>query len=157
MKIIRSIKNWNTMEKSWRLIIEVGSYCRDSCMDCPNGSRCKYRKNFYGYHNFLVRIHNFFEYRFKIKLPHILPYLQKHSTKLSGTTKCPYRISRIYTCWDCEYQYGDKECSCYERYELIKNGKWKECEDPDKMPKCKFFSKNKYCDNYNPVTGDIIY
>lgn len=87
--------------------IKTGYTCGDRSI-CPHSSECKYKAN-HRFHNFSVCIHRFFEYNFKIKLPHLI-YIGKHWKRLSGTSKCPYKMERIYTCLDCSHQTGLREC-----------------------------------------------
>lgn len=126
-----------------------GYHCLDSCW-CDCGHKCKYRKGF-KFHNFSVAVHRFFEYRLHIELPHLF-YIGKCITNLSGTAKCPFHKSRRYTCFDCKYQYGDRNCS-NEKYH---NASWKESrpDDPEwSNGKCKFFEKNEWADDWDRKTG----
>lgn len=136
------------------LSITIGYRCSDACW-CDCASKCKYRKGF-GFHNFSVRLHDFFQYRLHIKLPHFL-YVDKESNHLSGTEMCPYQKSRRYTCWDCKYSLGN---GCGNKQ--YRDSTWEEShdfEDPEwhNTGKCKFFEKDEFADNYDRKTGEIIY
>lgn len=118
-----------------------GYYCRD-CSWCIHGSECRYRKG-YKFHNISVRIHNFFL------------YVGKYNTKLSGTSKCPFNMSRRYDCYDCIYCEGQNECSNKKYIELpyletrSDDKEWPKC-------KCKFFEKAAWADNYDRKTGRML-
>lgn len=136
------------------IIIKHGYYCLIS-YKCPNGKKCKYRKAFV-FHNWSVRVHRFFQYHLKIKLPHLI-YIGKFSTDLSGTITCPYKIPREENCYRCKYSGVGEDCENKERLKLWKEGKHKEYEIPENPYICKFFEKNDYFDCYNKKTGDIDY
>lgn len=129
-----------------------GYYCMDCCW-CIHGSKCRYRKGF-KFHNISVRIHNFFQYRIHVKLPHIL-YVGKYNTNLSGTSKCPFNMSRRYTCYDCIHCEGQDKCGNRNYIELphkdtvSDDTEWPEC-------KCKFFEKSAWADNYDRKTGRML-
>lgn len=135
------------------IMVSRGYRCMDSCW-CDRASKCKYNKE-YTYHNLSVRVHNFFEYRLHIKLPHLI-YITIRNANMSGTEMCPYHKSRLYTCHDCKWCTGKDYCENpdYSKspYEESKN-----FDDPDwhNVCRCKFFEKNEYADRYDKKTGEI--
>lgn len=138
--------------------ITHGYHCSCSYR-CEHGRKCKYRKGF-KFHNWSVDVHRFFEYRLHIKLPHLL-YINKKYTDLSGTTKCPFKKEREYTCFDCKHHAGFDEymkglCGNKERHRLIKEGKGSEITMPDKSY-CKLFEKSEWADKFDKDTGETIY
>ena len=143
------------------LCITCGYHCYISCR-CDCGKKCKYRKNFTGIRNLSVRIHRFFEYRLKIKLPYWISLI-KESNDMSGTTMCPYNKPRRHTCYDCKHCAGvdedfDTICNNEDSINLSKEGRWwKECRiDDETRANCKFFEPVEYADDYNPKTGSVI-
>lgn len=135
-------------------IVECGYGCRRAYM-CPHSHKCKYRPR-YKWHNFSVNVSRFLLYRFHINFNFPI-YFQKHGTDLSGTTMCPHNVPRLYTCWDCIYSCGDRECSNKKRLEMIDAGRWKELDDPNNTRICKLFEANKYADKYDRKTGEHIF
>lgn len=140
------------------IMILHGYHCMNSCY-CDCASKCKYRKG-YKFHNWSVAVRRFFEYKLHIKLPHLL-YINKKSTDLSGTTKCPFKKERMYSCHNCKYHSGFDEymkglCGNQERNRLNKEGKWREHYLPGEL-RCKFFEKNEYADNWDRNTGERIW
>ena len=141
------------------LIITCGYHCSNS-FRCKCGSKCKYRKGF-TFHNWSVGVHRFFEYRLHIKLPHLL-YIQRQYTDLSGTTKCPFQMERIYTCFDCKYHAGFDEymkgiCGNKERHRLVEERKWEELDVPDVPYRCKLFEKREWADKFDKNTGETLF
>lgn len=129
-----------------------GTYC-----DCR--SKCKHRSG-YKFHNWSVNLHRFFEYRLHIKLPHFL-YIGKQNAWLSGTTKCPFKKPRRYTCNHCKFQGGYDEdfnglCSNKEYIQLNKEGRSKE-HNVEGQSYCKFFEKDEWADKYDKDTGETIW
>lgn len=138
--------------------ITHGYQCSSACC-CDCASKCKYRKGF-KFHNWSVGVHRFFEYKLHIKLPHWL-YINKHWTDLSGTTKCPFKKERRYSCHNCKYQAGyDIDCKGIcgnkERYRLIEEGRGMELYIQGQYH-CKLFEKNEWADKYNKDTGEKIW
>lgn len=141
-------------------IVECGYSCHISFW-CPNGSKCKY-KSTYRWHNFSVNFSRFLYRHFNINF-HLPIYFQRHRVDLSGTTKCPYQMPRLYTCWDCEYHDGciDGRCLNEMHAEMIKQGRQSEIlyprDDVIHRKMCKLFKHNEWCQNYDKNTGEIIY
>ena len=138
--------------------ITHGYHCSNSYR-CEHGRKCKYRKGF-KFHNWSVSVHRFFEYKLHIKLPHLL-YIGKEYTDLSGTTKCPFKIERQYSCIDCKYHAGYDEhmkgiCGNTERHDLIIAGKGNECYMPGHRH-CTFFEKSEWADKWDKKTGQRIF
>lgn len=160
ISFVRDLLNNDPKERNKITGIKIthGYHCSISyCCDC--GRKCKYRKGF-KFHNWSVSVHRFFEYRLNIKLPHWL-YINKEYTDLSGTTKCPFKKERRYTCFDCKYHAGFDEymnglCGNKERHHLIKEGRYDECDVPDKAY-CKFFEKSEWADKWDKNTGEKLY
>lgn len=137
------------------IVVEHGYDCLESCW-CKYGSKCKYRGK-YRFHNICVSINTFFRYRLGWKWFKIPFYFQSHSSRLSGTTLCPYHIPRRKTCWYCTYHRGyDQPCGNKTRNKLIHEGKFKEleCEGHDC---CILFEPDEWFDRYDRKTGDIIF
>lgn len=138
------------------LIVECGYSCLSSCW-CPHRYECKHRSK-YRWHNFSVSFSNFLYRHFDIEF-HFPIYFQKHAVDLSGTTKCPHQIPRIYTCYDCEYG-GDKICTNEVRHAMIKEGKYSELlypkDDHVHRRMCKLFHPNDYCQRYDKYTGEYL-
>ena len=135
-------------------MIQCGYQCNN--LYCKNRSKCKYRKSFNKLHNFYIRIRNFFKYRLHIKLPWLI-YLDKKHTDLSGTTTCPFKMPRNYSCNVCEYQAGYDEHMkgiCGNKDYI--NSTWEESH-LDESPYCRFFEKNEWADRYDKKTGETIY
>lgn len=138
-----------------------GYHCYNAC-NCKYGHKCKYRKNFYKLHNMSVAIHRFFEYRLHIKLPHLF-YITKLSNDMSGTTLCPSKQPRKYTCYDCKFCVGvdeniDTICINKERRKLFDEKRYKETHIDDvSRANCPFFDKVEYADDYDKKTGGIIF
>lgn len=120
------------------IYINIGYECGDKCY-CAQRKICKYGKSFYKLHNFSVRFHRFFEYRFHIKLPYLI-HIGRKWKRLSGTDKCPYYKNRLYTCIDCKYLTGIEEC-------LIPYNDRKQ-NIPDDGLKCGSFEKCEWADNF---------
>lgn len=134
------------------LHIEYGYECRH--INCQCRSDCKYGKgNSLG--NCLVKIRRWFEYKLNIKIPARL-YVSKRFTDLSGTTKCPFKVKRHYTCIHCKYHGGfDKNMDG-----ICTNKKY--INDPMAYSQfgvghCTLFEKMKWADNYDKKTGEMIY
>ena len=70
-----------------KIIITCGYDCGDAS-HCDKSKTCKHIAK-YRYHNFAIRLHNLFEYKLHIKLPHLF-YLKKEWKRLSGTKLCPF-------------------------------------------------------------------
>lgn len=136
------------------IIIKHGYHCLIA-YKCPNGNKCIYRKAFV-FHNWSVKVHRFFQYYLKIKLPHLI-YIGKFSTDLSGTITCPYGMPREENCWRCKYSGVEENCENKERQKLWKEGKHKEYEHPNNHYICKFFERDENFYNYNKVNGEIIF
>lgn len=130
-----------------------GFYCLIA-YKCPNGNKCKYRRANV-FHNFSVNVHRWFEYKLKIKLPHLI-YINKYSTDLSGTITCPYGMPREESCWRCKYGLGEK-CGNEERNKLLNLKKWEETEHPTNKYICKFFERSEDFYNYDKVSGKFIF
>lgn len=147
-----------SFSKPHQITITHGYNCID-VFNCDCGYKCKYRSN-YNFHNWRVRVHRFFEYRLHIKLPYFL-YISRESARLSGTTKCPFKIPRKYTCSDCKYHDGYDEdlnglCNNEEYISLNKEGRAME-HYIEGEEHCKFFDKNEWADKYDKNTGEIIW
>lgn len=130
------------------LHIQIGYQCGDGS-HCDKYKQCKYRAKWIKFHNLSVRIHNFFEYRLHIKLPHLIHISQKWE-RLSGTDKCPFHKSRRYTCYDCRYICGDnlEECCCPERYGVPFKERLPDVETEDWGTRCAYFDKCEWADDY---------
>lgn len=129
--------------------ITYGCVCNSYCYcDCRN--KCKY-KNGFNFHNWSIEVRRFFEYNLHIKLPNLL-YISKEYIDLSGTEKCPFHRSRRYTCADCKYQLGLRNCSIpfYERKEIKEPTEWGE------HYLCGSFEKCDWADNLDKDTGKMI-
>lgn len=120
------------------IYINIGYQCGDG-LQCDKYKQCKYRAKWYKLHNMSVEIHRFFEYRLHIKLPYLLHIGQKWE-RLSGTDKCPYHKSRIYSCCDCKYVGGElyRDCMCKERFTI--KSEWD--------GRCAYFKKCEWADDY---------
>lgn len=137
------------------IMIMHGYQCGSSCY-CNCASKCKYRKG-YKFHNWSVAIHRFFEYRLHIKLPHFL-YINKKWTDLSGTTKCPFKKERMYTCYDCKYQNGmDEYMNGLCGNKQYHNASYEESRHPTNSQICRFFEKSEWADRWDKNTGEKIY
>ena len=132
------------------ITFEIGYYCKQSC-DCCHGYECKYRPD-YRYHNWSINVRRWI--REKTGLDINFPwYFQRHRVDFSGTTMCPYKMDRIYTCYDCLYSAGIRECS----NEMYRSSSWKDCHDEDTpVGRCKFFEVDPMYANYDKKTGEII-
>lgn len=144
-------------EKSYRItgiIVTCGYHCENSCW-CRKGSQCKYGKG-WRYHNFAVKLSNwtFRHFGFRVNFPW---YFQRFYTDLSGTLKCPYKIPRVYTCWECEYGQKYRECTNQERHEIIQAGKYHEIEEPFGTRRCKLFKLGDWVKGYDSKTGEWIW
>lgn len=132
--------------------IEYGYECMNTNCYCRH--KCKYCKG-QRLHNLLVGIRRWFEYKLNIKIPALL-YVSKRFTDLSGTTKCPFKVERRYSCVHCKYHGG------FDDYmEGICTNK-KYINDPMKycqfgVGHCTLFQKAKWADNYDKKTGEMIY
>lgn len=137
------------------ITITHGYYCLDSAY-CDCRDKCKYNKGF-KFHNWSVRVHNFFQYRLHIKLPHIL-YVGKKNAWLSGTTKCPYDKNRRHTCWQCNYHDGDPDGICLNPKRSTLSTEELRVNDPDwgEWCRCSLFEKTKWADKYDKNTGETI-
>jgi hypothetical protein len=129
------------------LYINIGYECGDR-LHCDKHKQCKY-KGSYKFHNLSVSLHRFFEYRWHIKLPHLL-YIGKKWERLSGTDKCPFYKERYYSCYDCNYVGGDllKECNCKERIETPYKERLQDVETKDWDKRCAYFEKCAWADDY---------
>lgn len=139
--------------------ITNGYNCMDST-DCNCRDKCKYCRISFRFHNWSAKVHNFFEYRLHIKLPHIL-YIGKKDTWLSGTTKCPFNKPRRYTCYHCKSHGGFDEyygglCSNEDYIRLNKEGRSME-HYVEGQSYCKFFEKDEWADKYDKNTGETIW
>ena len=138
--------------------ITCGYQCRSACY-CDCAKKCKYRKGF-PFSNWYVSIRRFFEYQLHIKLPYWL-FITKTYTDLSGTTKCPFKKERRYTCFDCKSHGGFDEymnglCANKEYIRLNKEGRASEHYVPGQSY-CKFFEKSEWADKWNKNTGERIF
>ena len=146
---ISLLRNSDNYKKISGINITHGYHCRSSCYcDCKN--KCKY-KNGFRFHNWSVSVHNYFEYHFHIKLPHLL-YIGKEYTDLSGTTKCPFHKSRRYDCYTCKHQCGFRECN-------IPYNERKEIDQSTECNRyiCGSFEKCEWADDWDKNTGKMIY
>lgn len=136
--------------------ITHGYQCGDACY-CNCSYKCKYRKGF-KFHNWSVSVHRFFEYYLHIKLPHFL-YINKLWTNLSGTTKCPYHKSRLYSCWDCKYCSGGLDSVCLNEKRNSAGFEERKFVDPEWGPhhRCSFFEKHERADCWDKDTGEKIF
>lgn len=152
-KITWSRNCLNNPEKITGIKIIHGYQCSSACY-CGYAKICKYRKGF-KFHNFSVAVHRFFEYRLHIKLPHLL-YINKRWTDLSGTTKCPYKKDRLYTCWDCVYCDGNVDGICLNPKRGTATKKELEVIDVywGNHHRCGLFKKNEWADNWDKNTGE---
>lgn len=153
----RMNKDPNKRKKIKWFIVESGYRCRKS-YSCPHGSKCKYHSK-YTWHNFSVNVSRFIYRKFHVEF-HFPIYFQKHGSDLSGTTRCPYEMPRMYDCYDCEYSRGYRECGNEVRHDMIKDGKYSEIQSPSDdytySIVCKLFKPNDYCQKYDKKTGEII-
>ena len=135
------------------IYITYGYQCGDSS-SCDCRHKCRHCGS-YRFHNFSVDFHRFFEKYLHIKLPHLL-HISRKWVRLSGTTKCPYNKSRLYTCWDCQYCDGDPDgvclhpraaSRCYEDLAVI---------DPEwgSHHRCKLFAPIPGAMEYDKQTGE---
>lgn len=138
------------------ITITHGYNCLSSCW-CDCQAKCKYKSK-YTFHNFSVNVHRFFEYRLHIKLPHLI-YIQRKSVDLSGTTKCPFKKGRRYTCWDCKYTDGQIHGYCLNKKYINSTIEERKCNDSNwKSPgRCKFFEKGEFADSWDRKTGEHIF
>lgn len=156
---IYALRNFREEDpKKRKKIIAISLVCGYRCNEaswCPNGADCKYlRKNSHVWNNFLVELRRISRIKLKKEI-HIPIYFKRHSTNLSGTTKCPYHMDRVFTCMDCMYS-ADINCINKERLELIAKGRGNEIFDPGMTRKCKLFKINEWSGNYDKRTGDIL-
>lgn len=128
----------------------IGCHCLSSCW-CEHGRKCKYKLRC-RHHNLKVRLNNFLYYNFKFKLPSLI-YITQHAVDLSGTEKCPFKMERMYSCWDCTHHYGMDNCSSEE----YRNASYEESRHPTLKLACKFFEKNEYADKWDKKTGERMY
>ena len=136
------------------ITIVCGYRCNEALW-CPNGADCKYlRKNSHSWNNFLVELRRVSKIKLKKEI-HIPIYFSRHSANLSGTTKCPYHMDRVFTCKDCIYS-SDINCTNKERLELVAKGRGNEVFDPGIPIKCKLFKINEWSGNYDKRTGDTL-
>lgn len=144
-----------SFNKPHSITITHGYNCIDST-HCDCRSKCKHRSN-YTFHNWSVRVHRFFEYRLHIKLPYFL-YIGKKRAHLSGTTRCPYGKSRLYTCWDCRYCDGDPDGVCLNQKMATATKEELKVVDPEwgEYHRCGLFEKTPWADKYDKNTGEII-
>lgn len=140
-------------KKSSGIEIQCGKYCTE-CW-CKDGNKCKYHKGF-AWHNFCVAFNRFFYYHFHLDI-HIPIYIRKLEENFSGTPICPFKVERIYSCWDCEYEGGDENCLNKERRELLANGRASETYDDTGDRKCKFFKLSEYGNSWDRKTGERIF
>lgn len=148
-------KDINT-QKTTGIIITHGYIC--SCYyHCDKGVKCKYRSKGYKFHNWSVGVHRFFSRYLHIELPYWL-HINKQWSNLSGTTKCPYNKSRYYSCWDCTYNGGEIDGSCFNEDYTSSSFDDTRADDPDwgSHGRCKLFDKNDWCDKYDKNTGEFI-
>ena len=141
------------------LIFEYGISCTE-CF-CPYRYKCKRRCSF-KMHNFRVRVSSFLYQHFNIDWHVPITHRHRINGNLSGTHLCPYKLERIYSCWDCEYQAGvDKYykglCSCKERAEAISNGTYSFNDDMNYEGRCKFFKLSDYGNRWDRKTGERIF
>ena len=150
--------NWirkTELTKHPTLIITCGIDCGDRT-NCPHYRECKYKSS-YKFHNFSVDIHRFFEYGLHIKLPRLPICINREWLRLSGTDKCPYKMPRNYTCYDCEYgsEILLRDCICEERTNTPYEEQ-KRC-DPDiwhKYGQCGYFKKCAWADDWKENLED---
>ena len=100
----------------------------------------------------------FLKDKLHIKVP---IYIVKCTTDLSGTTTCPFKIPRQYSCFDCTFQAGFDDnmegiCGNEEYIKQNKEGRFHEHYVAGK-PYCKFFQKDIDADRYDNKTGLPIY
>lgn len=159
-KIMRSY-DWRydnpIVEKRYRgWIIECGYNCRNSCW-CEYASKCKHKSS-YKWHNFSVSVRTFFKYRLNIDFRFPI-YFQRHSVDLSGTTKCRYNVPRHYTCHDCNYSRGYRECANTERHKMMDEGRFEELEVPNERYalRCTLFDPNQHFIQYDKNTGEYLW
>lgn len=124
---------------------------------CDHHYKCKYSKTSL-MSKFLRKIRMFFQNKLHIKIP---IYITKCSTDLSGTTTCPFKVSRQYSCYNCTFQAGLDEnyeglCGNTEYIKQNREGRSHEHYVHGK-PYCKFFQKDKYADHYDKKTGQPLY
>lgn len=130
------------------ITLQYGVACLESF--CPCAHKCKMR-NSYRWHNFCVRVENFFKYR--LHIPLVIPFyrIYSHHAMLSGTPLCPYKLPRHYDCHGCYYGFGEYElCRCKERKNDIINHQMKE---PEAGQYCAYIKTLPWDIN----TGDIIW
>lgn len=139
------------------ITITHGYYCLDS-IHCNCRDKCKHCRGSFRFHNWSVDVHSFFRYRLHIELPRIL-YIGKKDAWLSGTTKCPFGKSRLYTCWQCNYCGGDPDGTCLnpKRDTMpIEDLKVNDIEWGD-APRCSLFDKSEWANRYDKNTGETIW
>lgn len=136
------------------IIFEAGYDCTHSCW-CKNGKDCKYRRK-YRFHNLVVSLQTFFQYKLGWKWFRVPFYFQSHSSNLSGTIRCPHHMPRNKDCWHCTYSCSDRNCRNEERIKLIQEGRFRELDCEDKCC-CKLFEPDEWFDRYDKNTGDTIF
>ena len=141
------------------LHVEIGYNCSNGCW-CDCGDKCKHRSN-YKWHNFWVEVSLFLRRKFNIEW-HNPIYITKHYVDLSGTSKCPFKKERMYSCTHCKYQAGYDEymkglCGNKERHKAMKEGDFNRYNDDNFHRRCKLFEVAEWATKYNKTTGEMIY
>ena len=146
-----------TRQKIDTIDVIFGYRCFSYSCDCS--SKCKYSRSS-KIQNLITKIVRFFRDNLHIKFFKKIFILNKW-TNLSGTTTCPFKKPRRYSCSECEYQAGYDEymkgiCGNKERFRLIEEGRYSEIICVEE-PRCKLFKKDKFADNYDKNTGEMIF
>lgn len=81
--------------------------------------------------------------------------IQGDLTDLSGTTMCPYKTHRLYTCWDCEFCSGQVDGKCLNPNKQNEVG----YEDSEWGigHRCTGFTPDAWCNLWDRRTGERIY
>lgn len=131
------------------LQIAIGRRCQVSCW-CNKANKCRYGRGGYKFHNALIEFRCWVHRKLHIELPSLV-YFCKWDVDLSGTTKCPYKMPRRYTCWDCKQAYGMENCR-------ISWDKRKPCEDIEwPNSHCGSYEPDEFADSWDRKTGERIY
>jgi len=137
------------------IIFETG-YCCKHDYECPHGRDCKYRAR-YKYHNWSVNVRNWIYHKtgIDIKFPW---YFQRHRVDFSGTTMCPYKMPRMYNCYQCKHlgNVPQAEFGIGCTNDDYIHSSWEDCHDEDTPHgRCKFFEVDPYYENYDRKTGEL--
>lgn len=148
IRFVKKDKDKN-IDESFLLIIK-GIECGDH-YNCDKRNKCKYAKSNARFHNFKIKLKDFFKYKLNIKVPPSPIFITKDWKRLSGTNKCPFHKSRNYTCHDCKYCGGIllRDCLCEERNNTPVNKRKKYIDNEwNKYSRCGYFEKLDWADDY---------